>query len=379
MYVDIEETLNRELREVADGLQVPPRPRLPRETVRPTRTWQPLLVAAAVVLLVAGTVAVLVTSRGGGEPEPAPSPTPTRIDESVSIPTTAPTVTYVLDRGLYVGGERVPGDWSQVWAGPKGWVAIRTDGSWWWGWGTDPQRLSRERDLPPAISPDGGYVGEIRTDGGQTVLNGFETRFGGEGLGAVPVDPGSPEDGTQVRVRAVTDDGMVIAQGGDTAVLWRPLVDNETVDLTETAPGIQVLGNTPAGLLVTDGSDGAVDGTTGAPYLAEVDEDGTLTRVASVPTHDDLLVSTGGTWLAYPPPGSTGGEVTSIGSFEVQPVGGSDTTTLAAPDGWGFQVRAWAWEDDDRLVSPVVRDSNGAERMARCSVRAGRCVLVAAP
>jgi hypothetical protein len=273
----------------------------------------------------------------------------------------------------------VPGDWSQVWAGPKGWVAIRTDGSWWWGWGTDPQRLSGERDLPPAISPDGGYVGEIRTDGGQTVLSGFETRFGGEGLGAVPVDPGSPEDGTQVRVRAVTDDGMVIAQGGDTAVLWRPLVDNETVDLTETAPGIQVLGNTPAGLLVTDGSDGAVDGTTGAPYLAEVDEDGTLTRVASVPTHDDLLVSTGGTWLAFTPPGSTGGEVTSIGWFEVQPVGGSDTTTLAAPDGWGFKVWAWAWEDDDRLVSPVVRDSNGAERMARCSVRAGRCVLVAAP
>jgi hypothetical protein len=378
MYVDIEETLNRELREVADGIQVPPRPRLPRETVRPTRTWQPLLVAAAVVLLVAGTVAVLVTSRGG-EPEPAPSPTPTRIDESVTIATTAPTVTYVLDRGLYVGGERVPGDWSQVWAGPKGWIAIRTDGSWWWGWGTDPQELSGERDLPPVISPDGGYVGEIRTDGGQTVLSGFETRFGGEGLGAVTIDPGSPEDGTQVRVRAVTDDGMVIAQGGDTAVLWRPLVDNETVDLTETAPGIQVLANTPAGLLVTDGSHGAVDGTTGAPYLAEVDEDGTLTRVASVPTHDDLLVSTEGTWLAFTPPGSTGGEVTSIGSFDVQPVGGSDSTTLAAPDGWGFTVRAWAWEDDDRLASPVVRDRDGAERMARCSVRAARCVLVAAP
>ncbi|WP_167880546.1 hypothetical protein [Nocardioides guangzhouensis] len=379
MYVDIEESLGRELREVADGLQVPPRPRLPRETVRPTRTWQPLLVAAAVVLLVAGTVAVLVTSRDGGEPEPAPSPTPTRIDGSVTIPTTAPTVTYVLDSGLYVGGERVPGDWSQAWAGPKGWVAIRTDGSWWWGWGTDPQELDLPEDAFPVLSPRGTVIAETLTDNQQTQLTGFETRVGGEGLGGVPIEPGSAGDGSQVRVRAVTDDGLVIAQGTDTAVLWRPLVDNRTVDLTQTAPDVQVLGNTPAGLLITDGSDGAVDGTTGAPYLAEVAEDGTLVRVASVPTHDDLLVSTGGTWLAYTPPGTTGGEVTSIGSFEVQPVGGSDSMTLTAPDGWGFTVRAWAWEDDDRLVSPVVRDGGGAERMARCSVRAGRCVLVEAP
>jgi hypothetical protein len=378
MYVDIEETLGRELREVADGVTVPPRPRVPHGSARPPRSWQPLLVAAAVVLLVAGTL-LLVNTRGGGEPEPAPSPPPTRIDDSVSIPTTPPEVTYVLERAMYVDGDRVPGSWAQVWAGSKGWIAIRTDGSWWWGWGAEPQELSGARDLPPVISPDGAVVGEIRADGGQTQLSGFETRFGGEGLGVVPIEPGSAEDGSRVRVRAVTDDGIVIAQGGSTAVLWRPFVDNETVDLTETAPGIQVLANTPAGLLVTDGSDGAVDGTTGSPYLAKVSQDGALTRVADVPTHDDLLVSPGGERLAFTEPGTTGGEVTTIGSFEAQPVGGSDRSTLAAPDGWAFAVRRWAWEDDDRLVSPVVRDGDGAERVARCSVRAGRCVLVEAP
>ena len=101
--------------------------------------------------------------------------------------------------------------------------------------------------MPPVLSPDGKYVGEVVDDNGQGTLSGFDTGAGGEGLGGVPIDLGDQQDGSAVRVRGVTDDGRVIAQGTKTAVLWLPLVDTSTVDLTRTAPGLQVLGNTPAG------------------------------------------------------------------------------------------------------------------------------------
>ncbi len=77
------------------------------------------------------------------------------------------------------------------------------------------------------------------------------------------------------------------------------------------------------------------------------------------------------------PAGSTGGEVTSIPKLEAQTVDGTQQATLTAPDGWGFRVRAWVWEDDDYLVSPVVSD--GGERMARCSAQTARCVLINTP
>ena len=56
MFVDVEETLTRELREVAGGLPVPAMPPLPQEPPRVARPWQPLLVAASVALVVAGAV-----------------------------------------------------------------------------------------------------------------------------------------------------------------------------------------------------------------------------------------------------------------------------------------------------------------------------------
>jgi len=376
MFTDVEETLSRELREVADALPVPPMPALPEQAPRPPRHWQPLLVAAAVVLVLAGAFVALAGTRGGHDPQPAP-PAPSRTDSDRPIPTSAPTVPYVLDQKLYVDGTQVPGTWWSVQSGGAGWLALRADNTWWWGRGAEPTAIEAQLDVPPVLSPDGKYVGEVVDDNGQGTLSGFDTGASGEGLGGVPIDLGDQQDGSAVRVRGVTDDGRVIAQGTKTAVLWLPLVDNSTVDLTRTAPGLQVLGNTPAGFIVNDGADGAVDATVGDPYLATISDAGEVTRVGPVPNHDDLSVSPGGTWLAWTPAGTTGGEVTAIPTLETGAVDGTQQATLAAPDGWGFQVRAWAWEDEDHLVSPVVRDGgNGAERMARCSVRSNQCVLV---
>jgi hypothetical protein len=368
MFVDIEETLGRELREVADGLQIPAMPPLPQEPRRAQRHWQPLLVAAAAVVLIVTGVAVVGNTRGSQEVQPAPpAPSPSPTESVVRVPKTAPQVPYVLDQELYVDGEQVPGTWWSVRSGDAGWLALRTDNTWWWGRGPKANEITGRHDVPPVISPNGRYVAEVLAENGEGEVTGFDTRPAGEGLGGVPVDLGDPADGNPVTVRAVTDDGAVIVQGAATSLLWLPLVDNSTVDLTETAPGQQFLSGTPAGLVVTDGEGGE-------PYLAEISEDGELTRVGAVPAHDDLVVSPAAEWLAWTAPGTTSGEVTSIPALEAQTVDASQQATLNAPAGWGFRVRAWVWEDDDHLVSPVVGD--GGERMARCSVKSAGCVLV---
>ena len=373
MSVDVEETLSRELRAVADGLSVPALPPLQQEPPGVARPWQPLLVAASVALVVAGAVAAVATARGGQEPAPAPpQPSPTR---SVgTLPRTAPTIPYVVDQRLYVAGEQVPGTWWSVRGGDTGWLALRTDSTWWWGRGPEPHQIAGQHDVPPVISPNGRYVAEIDAQDGPGLLTAFDTASG-ESLGGVPIDRGDPQDGSTVSIRAVTDDGRVIVQGTGTSLLWLPLEGGATVDLGETAPEQQFLAGTPTGLVVTDGASGVVDGTIGEPYLAEISDTGEVTRTGAVPTHDDVLVSPAGDWLTWTAPGTTGGEVTAVAELQARSVDGGQRVTLTAPASWGFRTRAWAWESDEHLVSPVVGDGGG-ERMARCSVRLVSCVLV---
>ena len=147
--------------EVAESVRVPAVPRLTQEPSRARWRWQPLLVAAAVALIVAGAVALVARMGGGPEPAPTPpSPSPSRTESVGTIPTTPPTVPYVLDQRLYVDGEQVPGTWWSVQAGEAGWLALRTDDTWWWGSGPMAQRLGGQLEGPPAISPNGRYVAE---------------------------------------------------------------------------------------------------------------------------------------------------------------------------------------------------------------------------
>src|SRR5262245_13369284 len=63
MSTDLETALVRELHQVADGVEVPAMPALPSEP-RARSVWPPLLVAAAVLLIIVGAVAT-VTTLGG--------------------------------------------------------------------------------------------------------------------------------------------------------------------------------------------------------------------------------------------------------------------------------------------------------------------------
>lgn len=386
MTTGIEEMLTRELQQVAEGVRVPPMPALPREEQRPrvVRAWQPLL-AAAVVALVVGLVAVAVGTRGNDEPEPAPSPNPSPSVAEDAVPVTAPTIPYVVDRRLYVDGRQVPGEWWGLQTRGGVWLAIQFDGTWWWGGpGIDgAQRIDAQIDQGPAISPSGGFIAFVDTSGGQAVLTGFDTQPAGEGFGSAPIDDlPATEDGVALRVAAVTDEGDVIVQGTRTRLMWRAqFADQRTVlDLTETAPDQVVLQATTAGLVVVDGSGGAVDGAEVAPYLATIDGEGRLTPGVALPTYSDLAVNPAGTWLVRAPAGTLGGEVTSIGSLSAQEIGASDEVVLEAPEGWGFVVGTWAWEDDEHVLATLVRDGrDGGARLVRCDVRSADCVGFPAP
>jgi len=380
MNGDVEEVLTRELREVAADIRVPAMPELPREPVR--RPWRPLLAAAAAVAVVAAGVSVATRGTGPGPtPTPStqtPSATPSRATPStVTIPRSAPSVPYVVDRSLHVDGERVPGEWWSVDGVDSGWLALRADNTWWWGYDAEPHEISGPHDTPPVISPGGEYVAYTTVESGKEIVTGFDTRPAGEGFG-LPVGLGDRQDGSLVTVRAVTDDGQVVVQGSRTALLWQPLVvdGGDPVDLRQTAAGAQFLAATPAGVVATYGA----DSREGQPFLADLSEDGELTRTQSVPEYDSLLVSPGGAWLAWLPPGTLGGEVAAVRTLETQRTDGSDQGSLTAPDGWAFRVEQWTWEDDDYLVATVTPDGRseaaGGDRMARCSPAAGRCALV---
>lgn len=369
--LDIEKTLSQELHDVAGGLDVPALPALPQEPPRVQRHWQPMLAAAAVVLIVLGVVAVVASNRGAEDPQPAPStptPTPSATKSTappVETPRTAPTIPYTVDDQLYVDGEQVPGTWWYLQTAGPTWLAMSAqDNTWWWGRGPEPHRIETLIESSPALSPDGMYVAMI--DAANGIVTGFDTSVSGEGLMSAPVDLSDPG----LFVRAVTVDGKVIVQGVGTATLWLPFEDNDTVDLTETAPGQEIREGTTAGLVVSDGVDGP-------QYLAEITAAGELTPLGDLPAHDTIEVSPGAEWMAWTPPGTFGGEVASVGSLEIGTVDGGTQATFTAPDGWAFKAMAWAWETDDNLISPVLPDrGEGSERMARCSIQTFECVLV---
>ena len=204
----------------------------------------------------------------------------------------------------------MPGSWWSVESAGRFWLAQQSDGSWWYGSpGFEAEKIEGQFDQPPVISPDGRYIASVSMQDGAALVTGFETKWSGEGLGGFEL-PLLEGDGT-VRVRAVRNNGDVIVQGRRTSLLWQPMdPEQPRVDLSQTAPDQQVLAGTAAGLVVVDGMDAGPQST--EPYVAEVSADGTLTKIRTLPTYDDLEVSPGGRHWVRSPSGTLGGEVTSV-------------------------------------------------------------------
>jgi hypothetical protein len=274
---------------------------------------------------------------------------------------------------LHVGGHQVPGRWYTADGRGTHWVALREDRTWWWGFDEEPQRIDGQVDQSVVISPGGGYTAHVLTEqDGSWLLVGADTEWAGEGFGGVDLPRGSSNP--PPRAVAVTDDGLVVAGGPRFQWLWRPLVDNATVDLAETAPGQVVVGSTDAGLVVNEGRYDRTDGQQGAPYLATIHGDGTLTRLGPLPTHD--VLEAGEQWIAYVPPGTVGGEASGVPELQVQRRDGSGAGVLTAPDGWVFRAPGFRWESADELLAVLVSGDGRDEALARCRPDTGACEVV---
>ena len=285
-------------------------------------------------------------------------------------------IPVLVGTDLLVGGRQVPGRWYAADGRGTHWIALREDRTWWWGYDEEPQRIDGQVDQSVVISPGGGYTAQVLTGPGHRwTLVGADTEWGGEGFGGVDLPRG--EMSPPPRAVAVTDDGLVVAGGPRFQWLWRPLVDNATVDLAETAPGQVVISSTDAGLVVNEGTYGQTDGQQGAPYLARIAADGTLSRLDPVPTHD--VLEAGEQWLAYMPPGTAGGEVPGLPELQVQRRSGSAAGVLDAPDGWLFLASGFRWESPDALLAELVRADGDDQALARCRPQTETCELVDLP
>lgn len=370
MHDDIEKLLRSELHQVADGLDVPPRPVLP--TGPPARLlWTPLLAVAAAVLIALVVLVGGPSDRDGVQP--APQPTDVVPDEVPDeVPTGQPRVPYVLDRVAYVGDDAFPG-FDSIDGTAQGWLAVEPPFVWSWGNGGQPDPLEVATEQPPVVSPNGEYIAYLTTEG---EMDGFETAPDGEGMGLpVPV-PVRDDDGVGTRIGAVTDDGWVIASGRGVGVLWRPFDGAEPLDLTQTAPGQVVWQATRAGVVVVDGSDGARDpGEGGRVYLADVTAAGELVPITDLPSFGIADVSE--EWVAWVPLEQVGGEVTTFGEILVRDLDGGSEGVLPAPDGWRFVNADFTFEDDQLLVARVTDGQQ--ERMVRCSPALEECALLDLP
>lgn len=374
MSVDLEDQLRRELRHVAGSVRVPARPPLPEAAGRAPRWREPLLAAAAMLLVVAGALgAVRLLAGDDRDPAPAPAPAPTSSatpsigpsQADAPLSRSAPSRPYVLDRRLHVDGQQVPGDdWWSVRPAGDAWIAARgMPVTWWWGRGPDAQPLPGGEDVTPQLSPGGRYVALARIVDGNGIVTVLDTRSG-QDVPGTPADlgPVRPEDGAYVV--AVTDDPTVVIRRGAGYVTWSREATSGTLS------GRQVLAATPAGVVVADD-----DGT--RPALASLSPRGDLTPLRDLPEHDALAVSPGATWLVWAPLGTLGGEVTGITSLEVAALDGAAPDTLVTPDGWAFRPQTWQWEDDDHVLAVAV-DDRARERLVRCRPQPASCVLLPA-
>lgn len=369
MNADDEKILSRELREVASGLTIPPRPQMPAERRRIQHLGRPLLVAAAMIVVAAGGVAVLAPFGDDGGQRPAASPpVETPADEPTVRPLTAdvPTVPFLFDGRMYVDGEQVPGTWLTMHQADGAWTAQRADNTWWWGTGADENPIAGPVVLQPRISPDGSLlaVATATREGGQVLL--IDTRSGD----TVDALQTSAEQGSSdhLGVVAVTDDAKVFLQSDSRRLMW--LDGDETVDLATTAPEQWVQGSTSAGLIVFDGT---ADGESSATYLAEVSDAGEPNRLRTLPS-DNVVVNPSGTWLGYG--GSWGGEAGTIPEITAQRIDGSSQLRLPAPD--DRELVAVTWEDDDMLLAESYSDGSPTG-LARCSIREEACLAIDGP
>lgn len=352
--MNIEQLVRAEFRSVADQVVAPAMP--PLEERR--RTWPVVVAAAAAAALVIGGLTFVLRDKAA-DPEPRPIETPKR----ALLHREAPTIPWIDDHALYVGGEQVPGRWGEVVVAGNAWLARRRDLHVFWGFGTQRHDLGKVGELfgngayplrghGPFLSRHGGWlvVASDAGTGSSQRVTVVQTSSGRSHEVLVPA-PGE--------VGGITDDGLVLS-------------GSRLIGPGKTSRLLTI----PQGWLRTNGADGMVlsqewRGERIRSWVVELDGSA-LRRVAEV---TDASISPDRQWLLDLAWAKDHDEPTSV---PVTDLGTGDHRRMVAPQGWVFapQLAPGFWEPHGTIVIFVVRPQDREYRTARCAPALGECVLV---
>ena len=183
----------------------------------------------------------------------------------------------------------------------------------------------------------------------------------------MPIETVTP-DGLQVRVAAVTDDGMVITRTGSpcSSGHW-------STARPSTSPAPLRAGTSSTTLLRKRWRE-----RRRRAYLVDITAEGEITPRQQLPEQNERGPAASTEWLAWADPDQVGGEAAVVDAIWVQRIDGSDAGTLSPPQGWLFAAANGTWEDADHLIAAVVDDA-GKERMVGGIPITRECVLIDAP
>lgn len=373
--MSIEELVRAELRSVADQVVVPSLPPL----VERRRTWPVIVAAAAVTALVIAGLAWAL--RGRAEPPPVEPPKRVQVDRS------APTIPWLDGETLYVGGEQIPGRWTEMVSGGETWVARRHDLHAVWGRGTEQHDLGKVgwffgRTVEPMgmsapfLSPGGRYLAYGGDQGNEGVsrLRLLDTQTGRS--------TALPARFDKHDIDAVTDAGLLVTSVAPDPDARPEVREHYLLGVGQEPVRLEALG----GMLLS---------RTGAPGLMLRDSGGVVWAVDVVGDHIRRAVEVGpspvGTEASDArPPASLSpdrkwlldlrwaGEQEEPSTVSVTSVDTGRTTSVAAPKGWAFAPRLAPgfWEPAGTLITWVVEGESRGYRLARCAPAVGACVLV---
>jgi len=374
--MNIEQLLEQELHVVANGLDVPVAPMadLVREGERVRnriRVYAAGLVAAAVALVVTGLALANSDPRAEGPGPSTTSPSPTRVlDENLGFPTgEAPSIPYIVDEKLFVGGERVPGLWEYL---PETQIGGNTVATWSpekEGWllveNGQVQNLQVDRGAAK-LSPDGRFL--VHCVGADLVLRDL---VDDREVGRTRIKDELDADGEYAVIPRGVDNAGRVFYGNARVFMWDG--SGQPVPVTLPSGRIPILGD----IYDVMGSQIVMSASENGPLsLATVGDDGLITLEQSLPPRTGPnFVSPDGSWVAWQT--KSNGEVT--GNLEdpeedaitVQRVASDERFTI--PLNSGSFIRDVRWESDHTVLITM------SERVVRCDLIERACEYAVAP
>ena len=358
------------------------------------RTPAPVLLVALLCLVTGCSVEGRSPRAGGREPSVAASPARSGVDETTvrGVSVATPTRAYVIGGRLHVAGRQLPGRFWSVTVRGRAWLATRMEpgGGIRELWGVGAEAHPLPVGVSGQLSTSGRFLATRTED--ECLNDSLDARSDTCAIGLIDTSGKEPRrrvvPGRTVELLGVSNQGAVLLTEGAALgweeIYWAPRSGGDA---------IRTLGDPRPELWAWQGwevdSDGAFgnDGlelelpAIGQRWIGAV-VDGQVRPRYRIPRAVDLGPS--GTWYVR-----SGGwsdrssDVPTTRTFQARErSGGGRWLTLRSPRSWFFApvdhepTDLAMWESPTTFLARVVDARGGGDRLARCDLEVGRCVLI---